>query len=361
MALKQILLYAALACSMAASATPVLNWLQPTHDFGAFREEMGPVTCTFQAVNTGDEPVVVLDARANCGCTRPTYTKAPVAPGDTLKVSVSYDPKGRPGRFHKQVRVSTNSPAGASILNIRGTVIGASNTLRSRYPIEVGNARLSNDVTPFGETRKGRVVAAAVNIYNPTDSAITPSVANIPAYINGIFRPLTIPSGEQGILSLTAYTDRCPQWGVVTDSLTLIPDSRHPELQAQIATVIIINEDFSGLTPEQMEKAPVAQYSTDILDFDRINPVDGNIKRTFTITNTGQTPLLIRRAYTPDAAVTVTTGSTKIKPGHKTTVTATVNPAMIPAGTPLNARITIITNSPSNPTAIIRAVGTVTN
>lgn len=355
-AIKSILLSTALGCGMAASAAPSLTWLQPVHDFGAFREEMGPVTCTFQAINTGDEPVVVLDARANCGCTRPVYAKKPVAPGDTLKVSVSYDPKGRPGRFHKQVRVTTNPPAGASVLNIRGTVIGASNTLRSRYPIEAGNARISNDVTPFGETRKGHVVAAAVNIYNPTDSAITPAVANVPGYINGIFRPTVIPSGEQGILSLTAYTDRCPQWGVVTDSLTLIPDARHPEQSATIATVVIVNEDFSKLTPEQLEDAPVAQYSTDVLDFDRI---DGTAPRhlTFTIGNSGRSPLLIRRLYTPDHAITIKSSSTKIKPGRKATVTVTVDPAKLSADQPLNARITAITNSPDNPNSIIRVVG----
>ena len=60
-----------------------VRWLQTTHDFGAFKEDDGKVTCEFSFVNTGDEPVTVRAARASCGCTTPSFTKTPIEPGDT--------------------------------------------------------------------------------------------------------------------------------------------------------------------------------------------------------------------------------------------------------------------------------------
>ena len=39
------------------SAQPKLTWTDTTHDFGAFQEDMGAVSCTFTAINTGTEPV----------------------------------------------------------------------------------------------------------------------------------------------------------------------------------------------------------------------------------------------------------------------------------------------------------------
>ena len=77
-----LLLFTTIA--LIASAEPNLKWLNYSHNFGLFKEEDGLVYCAFKAINTGNEPVVIIDARANCGCTQPTYPREPIAPGDTL-------------------------------------------------------------------------------------------------------------------------------------------------------------------------------------------------------------------------------------------------------------------------------------
>ena len=348
----------ALLSSATAWAQPKLHWIETVHDFGAFHEDLGVVDCTFRAVNTGSEPVTVLNARANCGCTRPTYPRTPVMPGDTLVIGVAYDAIGRPGKFSKQVRVETNT--GSVNLLLKGTVIGSPSTLATRYPVEAGSARLSNSMTPFGQATKGRVLAAAVNIYNPTDHPMRPAVDSLPPYVNALFRPEVILPGEQGSLSLTAYTDRCPDYGVVTDHFILIPDSENdPQARATVATTLIVNENFSNLTHEQLDKAPVATLSTETVNFDRLTPGEGKETRTFTITNTGKSELLIRRLFTADPAVEVSAKSMKIKPGKSTTVKVTVDRSLLRAGQPLNARLTLIANAPKAPSQIIRVIGEV--
>ena len=87
---------------------PGIEFKESSYDFGTIREEKGPVSHTFEFVNTGDAPLLILNASASCGCTRPDYPRNPVKPGKSDKIKVTYNPKGRPGEFTKTVTVRTN-------------------------------------------------------------------------------------------------------------------------------------------------------------------------------------------------------------------------------------------------------------
>ncbi|NDC41360.1 MAG: DUF1573 domain-containing protein [Chitinophagia bacterium] len=90
------------------------------HDFGTVQE--GPdATCKFTFTNNGKEPIIIQKAQASCGCTVPTYSKEPIAPGQTGTIDVAFHTQGKPaGQFNKTITVTSN--AGTKILNIRGIV-----------------------------------------------------------------------------------------------------------------------------------------------------------------------------------------------------------------------------------------------
>ena len=46
-----------------------------THNFGTFSEKEPVVTCTFTYTNIGEQPLIINQAVASCGCTVPEYTK----------------------------------------------------------------------------------------------------------------------------------------------------------------------------------------------------------------------------------------------------------------------------------------------
>ena len=94
-----------------------------SHDFGVIKEEGGPVTCTFEFTNTGDKPLLIIDATASCGCTRPEFPTKPIKPGKKGKIKVTYSPIGRPGAFKKTVKVKTNGKERSTTLRIQGTVV----------------------------------------------------------------------------------------------------------------------------------------------------------------------------------------------------------------------------------------------
>ena len=111
-----VLLLAVIACQVAVMAQQA-TFKEATYDFGTIKESKGPVKHTFEVVNTGDKPLLIIDAVASCGCTRPTYT------GKKGKVEVTFNPAGRAGTFRKTIKVRTNTAEKVSSLVITGSII----------------------------------------------------------------------------------------------------------------------------------------------------------------------------------------------------------------------------------------------
>jgi len=348
-----VLLLAAIAIGPLAAQ---VRWLESSHDFGAFKEDDGKVTCQFRFVNTGKEAVSVRAARASCGCTAPSFTKTPIEPGDTGTVTVRFNPIGRPGRFSKSVTIDlageTNIPR--HTLVVKGVVIGSSNTLRSRYPIEAGAMKLRTTQIPFGSVMKGRAKSAFLEVYNASDEPIEPQWERVPSYIRiASSNEGSIPPGEQAVYSLVLTPESTSLYGILTDSLSL---SLPGETPLKIDVTAILEEDFSRLTPGQRQKAPVIAIENSRVDFGIIPSGSEPITRSFTIANNGKSDLLLRRIYTIDPGVTIAPSTDKIKKGKSAIVHVTVDPSKLPADI-LNARIQVIANDPENPISIVRAVG----
>lgn len=349
--------FAAVASVLQCFAAQDLDWVEYTHDFGAINEEAGPVSCELKFVNRGDEPVVVVGASASCGCTTPRFSRSSVAPGDTGVVHVTFDPQGRPGRFAKKVKVNTADADGATIsssLMIKGVVVGASATIRSRYPVEAGPLRLRNTTIPFGQVTKNRQASAFLEAYNPTADTIRPTFGDaangfVPRMVEGV-----IPPGQQGTIAVVFMSDRNPLYGIVTDS---IPFYATPQSQPLMLDVVaIVEEDFSRMSPQARAKAPQAKLDPYTLDLGVVDASAGPIKGTFKIVNRGDTPMMIRRIYTTDPGVTVIQAPDKIKKHKSGEVTIEVDPGQFPSEL-INARLQVITNDPAQPMHTLRIVG----
>ncbi|MCR5151544.1 MAG: DUF1573 domain-containing protein [Prevotella sp.] len=114
-----------LTCTVAmAQKQAQIKFDKTSHNFGSFPESNPKVSCTFTFTNVGDAPLVLNQVMASCGCTTPTYTKTPIAPGEKGEVKVVYDGKGKyPGPFKKTVTVRTNGVPEATRLYIEGDMV----------------------------------------------------------------------------------------------------------------------------------------------------------------------------------------------------------------------------------------------
>ncbi len=91
------------------------------YDFGVV-DEGYLVETVFKVTNSGNTDLVITNATGSCGCTVPTWPKAPIKPGETGDIMVKFNTNGRPNRQTKTVTLSTNTASGREILTIKGSV-----------------------------------------------------------------------------------------------------------------------------------------------------------------------------------------------------------------------------------------------
>jgi hypothetical protein len=108
--------------SSVAFAQGVIKFETENHDFGKVTEG-NLATHEFKFKNTGNQPVVISNVQASCGCTTPEWTKEPVMPGKTGFVKAAYNSNGRPGVFNKTITVTSNAAEASKVLAIKGDVI----------------------------------------------------------------------------------------------------------------------------------------------------------------------------------------------------------------------------------------------
>ena len=81
-----------------------------------------PKSIDFEFKNTGKSIILITNVQGSCGCTATSYTKIPVQPGETAKVTATYNAVNK-GEFSKTVTVTTNTGEIPTVLTLKGTVI----------------------------------------------------------------------------------------------------------------------------------------------------------------------------------------------------------------------------------------------
>jgi hypothetical protein len=102
------------------SASPVA-WKAEVIEVGNIPQGK-PKSIDFQFTNTGNSSVIITNVKAACGCTATDYTKTPVKPGETAKVTAMYNAAAL-GAFSKTVTVTTNAEETPKVLTFKGTVV----------------------------------------------------------------------------------------------------------------------------------------------------------------------------------------------------------------------------------------------
>lgn len=100
-----------------------IQYEQAQFDFGTVNEGE-VVKHVFKFKNTGDEPLLITNAKGSCGCTVPTWPKEPVAPGASGEIKVEFNSKGKPGHQSKKVTVTANTSPTETFIEVVGEVKG---------------------------------------------------------------------------------------------------------------------------------------------------------------------------------------------------------------------------------------------
>lgn len=103
------------------AALAQMEFEETTFAFGEI-EQKEVVEHTFKFTNTGTAPLIISDIKTSCGCTTPSYTKDPVAPGETGQIDVRFNSTGKRGKISKTVTIYANVPKGKTYLYVKGQV-----------------------------------------------------------------------------------------------------------------------------------------------------------------------------------------------------------------------------------------------
>lgn len=116
-----IFLFASLSYSQVVGPKIVVN--PNEYDFGTVTSGE-KVKSDFLVTNTGDDLLKIIDVKASCGCTAALPEKTELEPGESTKIKVEFNSRGRSGHQVKYITVKSNDEENPQIrLKFYGDVV----------------------------------------------------------------------------------------------------------------------------------------------------------------------------------------------------------------------------------------------
>jgi hypothetical protein len=92
-----------------------------TIDFGSIKVgEVKVVNCVI--TNVGNKPLILDEVKSSCDCTTLDYPKAPIMPGKTGVIKVTYTAK-EVGQISKWITILSNGVSSRIIVKTKGNVV----------------------------------------------------------------------------------------------------------------------------------------------------------------------------------------------------------------------------------------------
>ncbi len=333
------------------AAQAQLSFPQDDWDFGEIRESDGRVSHTFTGINRGSVPEVVVDVVTSCGCTVPEFSRKPVLPGDSVRITVTYDPMNRPGAFSRELGVYTSGRKRSASLTIRGSVIPREKSIGELYPVDAGGGlRLDGTLCAFTYIYQGGTRQMALGYANTSDRILHLELR--PEYASGLLTvdyPRTIGPGERGEINFRyAIPAGKPHYGTLRDAFTVHVDGRTNE-------TALVAHGIGADDPATLDRgaAPQAQPSTLIVKFGSVKRSAPLQRQSFTLSNAGTGELVVRAVeHRGLVAVSLAPGD-RIAPGRSQTVEVVLDPSKQEYGF-LTDHLLFVTNDPARPMRRVR-------
>lgn len=323
-----------------------ITFTNTTYDFGQINENDGNVSHVFEFTNTGDAPLVIQRVQASCGCTTPSWTKEPIAPGQKGTVTATYNPKGRPNSFHKMVTVYSNAKTEATALYIEGNVKGS--TAQTNYAVTLpGGLSMTSRVVNMGNIIKNNTSIKSLNVKNNSATNISIDFSGVPAYIKVIASPSMLRPGQEGKIDFQYNAKESPVWGPETDDIfVLLNGNKSQNDNYKILLSASVTEDFNGMSAVDKKNSPIVEIKSPTVYFGTIKQ-GKKVKGKITLKNSGVNNLILRRVINNNSEISVAPGTLTVKSGKNGKLTVVIDTKGLQKGK-YRKIISVVTNDPNN-------------
>lgn len=314
-----------------------------THNFGDIMLGSGPVSCTFNLKNTGEKPAVIYNVTTTCGCTDVEWTREPIRPGMSGKISVTYSNDEGPYPFDKSLTVYVSDVKKPIILKLRGVSLAEKKPLSELYPVHFNGLALKESLNKCGNLEQGGQKSDAVIVANISDSPIKIDFTDVSDNLNVSVKPNPIPANSTAELSYTVTADR-ELWGKNTYWATPVINGR--KSSERIGFWAFTKENFSRMSDEEKAKAGRPMFKESTWSFGKIKKGE-TVHASFTFKNEGKMPFRVY-SVNADACCWSHSDIPVAAPGESVTFRVHVDTKDMPKGEVLTI-VTLTTNSPLRP------------
>ncbi len=218
-----------------------LRFVSHTLSLDTLSEDDAPHKRVFDFQNAGKNEVVITQVLTGCGCTRADYTRNQIAPGEKGSVTLSFNPRHRPGEVNVRATVYT-AEKGVNhtyVLSLSGHVTPTKDKWQA-YRYRMGDLRLMRkdvSLSVAGKTATERIACA--------NSGTEPlkvkfAQASLPKGLTVRTDPEVLPPGGEGDLVFTVQTDLLPKksgtYFLLIEDNQLTPSQRAISVKIHTAT-----------------------------------------------------------------------------------------------------------------------------
>lgn len=181
-----------------------------SYDLGQLAETDNPVSHTFSLRNVSDKAMRISRVRTTCGCTVAAFDSALVGPGKEVAITLTYNPKNRPGTIDVDafVYVEGYEHQPMARLSLYGEVIDGDEW--RHLPQAMGTLRLKRKEVHFAELPAQGKTTMRVLCANSGVKPLKLTSRILPPYASLHTVPAVIAPGEEADLIITIDVDKLP-------------------------------------------------------------------------------------------------------------------------------------------------------
>ncbi|MCF8298455.1 MAG: DUF1573 domain-containing protein [Saprospiraceae bacterium] len=231
---------------------------------------------------------------------------------------------------------------------IVGSLFGQSTidqaSIDKNYSAKMGNLRFDKNYIQFANIKNDEIQTETLKVYNEWYKPIDFYFKNIPDYITCKAVPSTLKPGKEGIILITFDAVKKNEFGYIFYRLG-IQTNDSLETMKLFNLSANVTEDFSKLTPKQLENAPIIKFKNEKYDFGEVSSGE-KVKYNFEFTNEGKSDLIIRKTKASCGCTASNPEKTVLKPGESSYIAINFNTAGRKGSQ--SKTVTVISNDPKN-------------